>query len=105
MSTSSLESDKVLILREQLPLPGSYVAPRTSTENALANIWSTALSMDRVGIHDRYQDLGGDSLHAIVIFSMIEDEFRIAVPMATLVTASTVAELAGVIDHFTTAAR
>ena len=89
------------MLREQLPLPQPYVAPRTPTEMSLAEIWSTVLSMDCVGIDDRYEDLGGDSLQATIIFSLIEETFRIALPMATLVDASTIAELALRIDRIT----
>jgi acyl carrier protein len=55
--------------------------------------------MDRVGIDDDYNDLGGDSLHASVIFTMIQDAFRISLPMSVLVNASSIAELARVIDR------
>ena len=86
--------DGYRIAREQLPLPKPYVAPRTSTEQRLAAIWQTVLSMDRVGVDDNYHDLGGDSFLAAVIFARIEDEFGVAIPMATLMTASTIADLA-----------
>ncbi|MDP3718280.1 MAG: amino acid adenylation domain-containing protein [Acidobacteriota bacterium] len=39
-----------------------YQAPRTSTEQAIAAIWKTALHVDRVGIDDNFFDLGGHSL-------------------------------------------
>jgi acyl carrier protein len=90
--------EHVLVKRVQLPLPQRYLAPRTPTEAKLAKIWAAALSMDRVGVHDRYHDLGGDSLLAAAIFSMIEHTFDAEVPMALLVEASTIAELAPRID-------
>lgn len=55
--------------------------------------------MDCVGIHDSYHDLGGDSLLAAVIFSKIEDAFRIEISMGTIVDAPTIAELAAEIDQ------
>ena len=87
------------IARRLLPLPAPYVAPRTQTERRLAVIWRNVLGMDRVGIEDSYNDLGGDSLIAAVIFARIEDLFGIDVPMATIIRASTIAKLAAEIDR------
>ncbi len=39
-----------------------YVAPRTHTEEALAEIWRLILGLERVGIYDNFFDLGGNSL-------------------------------------------
>ena len=92
-------SAQFVIRREQLPLlTRPYAAPRTSTERSLAEIWSAALSLDRVGIDDRYLDLGGDSLIAAVIFSRIEAKLGARLPMVMLDSAPTIAELAARID-------
>ncbi len=40
----------------------AYVAPRTTTEETLANIWQDLLQVEQVGIHDNFFTLGGDSL-------------------------------------------
>lgn len=90
--------EESLVRREQLPLPSAYVEPRTATEARLAEIWSTVLSMDRVGVEDSYHDLGGDSFLATVIFGMIEETFRIELPVALLAEAATIAALAQKID-------
>jgi hypothetical protein len=42
------------ILRSELSLDQDYVAPRSATEKQLADIWQTALNLDRVGIDDNY---------------------------------------------------
>ncbi|MEU9316904.1 amino acid adenylation domain-containing protein [Streptomyces sp. NPDC048295] len=47
----------------------SYVAPRTPVEERVAGIWRDALGRDRVGVHDGFFQLGGDSLNALVIAS------------------------------------
>jgi len=95
--------EPLLVLRDQLPLPQPYTAPRTSTETVLAEIWRTALSMDSVGIFDSYLDLGGDSFLATVIFSMIETAIGVTIPMSLLVSSPTIAELAQKIDQFNNA--
>ncbi|HZS44938.1 MAG TPA: amino acid adenylation domain-containing protein, partial [Blastocatellia bacterium] len=53
--------------RSNLSLDKSYVAPRTAIEKELADIWGSVLGLDRVGIHDNYFDLGGDSIRSIQI--------------------------------------
>jgi acyl carrier protein len=90
--------DAGLIKRDQLPLPTRYVGPRTPTEARLAAIWASVLSMDRVGVNDRYHDLGGDSLLATMIFGMIREAFTVEIPIAILVEAASIGELAPRID-------
>ncbi|MFF9352045.1 amino acid adenylation domain-containing protein [Streptomyces sp. NPDC014734] len=59
--------------RKALPAPdrsrdsraGEYTAPRTPVERAIAEELATALDLDQVGVHDRFFDLGGDSIRAI----------------------------------------
>src|SRR6185503_13337041 len=41
-----------------------FVAPSTPTEKKLARVWAQVLDADRVGVHDNFLDLGGQSLHA-----------------------------------------
>ena len=89
----------ILIRREQLVLLTTpYVEPRTPTERSLAEIWCAFLSLDRVGVEDRYLDLGGDSLTAAFIFAQIEEKFEVRLAMATLEIAPTIAQLAPRID-------
>jgi amino acid adenylation domain-containing protein len=61
--------------RRALPVPAevrpelgaAYVAPRTSMEMVLAEIWAQALEVNRVGIHDNFFALGGDSITSLRI--------------------------------------
>ena len=39
-----------------------YVAPRTPEEEALVEVWESVLGIDRIGIHDEFIGLGGDSI-------------------------------------------
>jgi amino acid adenylation domain-containing protein/non-ribosomal peptide synthase protein (TIGR01720 family) len=47
--------------------PPAFVAPGTAAEHALASIWAEVLRVDRVGLHDNFVELGGDSISAIRI--------------------------------------
>jgi amino acid adenylation domain-containing protein len=59
--------------RRALPIPDhsdsdpgdTYVAPRSWIEETLAGIWASVLGVDRVGIHNNFFELGGDSVLAI----------------------------------------
>ena len=94
-----MTSDAGVVLRRDLLLTQPYVAPRNAAERKLSDIRCNVLSMDRVGVDDNYNDLGGDSLAAIMMFTLIRQAFGIEVPVATLINAPTIAELASEIER------
>ena len=47
----------------------AYVPPRNEVEHKLARIWAEVLSLDQVGIHDNFFDLGGHSLEIMRLVS------------------------------------
>jgi non-ribosomal peptide synthase protein (TIGR01720 family) len=63
--------------RKALPAPvvsraavaRAYAAPRTATESTIAAIWGVVLGIDKVGIHDHFFELGGDSILSIQVIS------------------------------------
>ena len=81
-----------------LPVGGEFVAPRTESEKQLAAVWSEVLGAQRVGIHDNFFDLGGNSLLALRLVSRIRSVFSVDLPLVTLFAAPTVAELAQRLD-------
>nr|QEO74876.1 AMP-dependent synthetase and ligase [uncultured bacterium] len=54
---------------ERPELSVAYQAPRSAVEEELVRIWSEVLGVERVGIHDNFFDLGGDSILSIRIIS------------------------------------
>jgi amino acid adenylation domain-containing protein/non-ribosomal peptide synthase protein (TIGR01720 family) len=44
---------------------GEHAAPRTPEERALAEAWQEVLGVERVGIHEHFFELGGDSIQAV----------------------------------------
>ncbi len=96
---SSMPISDTIVLRRDFPLLGPFGSPRTPTEKTLAEIWRNALCMDAVGVTDNYEELGGDSLLAASIFAEIEQTFKIEIPMATLVDAPNIEQLAPRIDE------
>ncbi|MDZ8093916.1 MAG: non-ribosomal peptide synthase/polyketide synthase [Nostoc sp. DedQUE05] len=91
--------------RKALPIPDShntqavsFVAPRTSVEKVLADIWANVLHLKQVGVLDNFFELGGHSLSTIRVMSQVNETFQIKLPLRHLFTAPTVAELAQTIE-------
>jgi oxalate---CoA ligase len=58
-----------------------YVAPRNSVEAALVEIWAEVIGAERVGMHDNFFALGGDSLRAARVTSRVQAAFGVAVTL------------------------
>ena len=71
-----------------------YVAPRTPTEEGIAEVWSQVLDRSQVGVHDDFFELGGHSLLATQVISRIRNTFQMELPLRTLFEARTIAGLA-----------
>ena len=72
-----------------------YTAPRTPTEQLLANIWQEVLGVDRVGVHDNFFEIGGDSILSIMIISRV-NRAGLGLTAKQLFEWQTIAELAQV---------
>ncbi|WP_274914307.1 non-ribosomal peptide synthetase [Streptomyces sp. WZ-12] len=83
--------------REDTAVRAPYVAPRTATERRLAEVWRAALGLDRVGVHDAFGDLGGDSL---LVLRVLAGARAAGLPLdpATALAHPTLAELADALD-------
>jgi amino acid adenylation domain-containing protein len=81
--------------RPEMKFPG--VSPRTPVEKHLAEIWAEILALDEVGIHDDFFALGGHSLAATRVVSLILKTFQLEIPLQSLFQSPTVAAMAVVI--------
>jgi acyl carrier protein len=71
-----------------------FFAPRTPIEQALADLWSELLGVEKVGIHDSFFDLGGHSLLLVKMNARLEQQFQLSLPLGILFEAPTVEQLA-----------
>jgi polyketide synthase PksJ len=76
-------------------LQSAYAAPRTDSEQTLANIWQEVLGIKQVGVNDNFFELGGDSVIAI---QMIAKANKVGFQLAAMhiFQHQTIAELAAV---------
>ena len=83
------------------PYPGHSgpVPPRTKTQAALRELFATLLQRPDLGIDQNFFELGGHSLLAVRLFSRIEQEWGIRLPIETLLEAPSVEALAARLDQ------
>ncbi|ASA21624.1 non-ribosomal peptide synthetase [Paenibacillus donghaensis] len=76
----------------------SYTAPRSIIEIQLAEIWGEVLNWSRVGIHDHFFDLGGNSLLAVKLLAEMRSKMEVDFTLRQLLVASTIANVAAELD-------
>jgi acyl transferase domain-containing protein/NRPS condensation-like uncharacterized protein len=75
--TGEEKNDKNKSPRWHPHLTAPYVAPQTDIEQTMANIWQNMFAIEKVGIHDDFFELGGDSLKALQLVSELQKKFAV----------------------------
>ena len=70
----------------------ALVAPESPLAIMLADMWSKALKVDPIGIHDNFFDLGGDSLKAATFINELQEKWGGTVYVSAIFDAPTIAE-------------
>lgn len=90
--------------RRSLPAPdtikpeaATFVAPHTSVEKALTQIWSQILGIEQVGIHDNFFTLGGDSILSIQAIAKA-NQVGLRLTPKQIFEHQTIAQLAAIAD-------
>lgn len=87
--------------RKKLPTPHAYdlsaqshyVAPRTSTEEAIASLWAKALGLEKVGVRDNFFQIGGHSLAAVDLVESMKPIMNKEIAIKQLFDAPTIESL------------
>jgi amino acid adenylation domain-containing protein len=87
--------------RAALPAPSdarpglerAFVPPRSELEESLAAIWKEILHLESVGVQDGFFELGGNSLHAVQLFSRIRDTLEIDIRFQEFFSHPTIEDL------------
>jgi amino acid adenylation domain-containing protein len=83
---------------ERSDLEEMFVAPRSWTEERLAEIWADLLGVARVGVHDNFFKMGGHSLLAVSLMARIQKQFQQDLPLSVLFEATNVENLAVILQ-------
>ncbi|MCX4090722.1 non-ribosomal peptide synthase/polyketide synthase, partial [Nocardia sp. alder85J] len=108
MPAALVELDAIPLTRngklDQRALPApefrghEFRAPATAAEQAVAEVFAELLGVDRVGADDDFFALGGNSLLATRVAARLSVALSTEVPVRRLFEASTVAELAALLE-------
>ncbi len=78
--------------------PAGRTAPRTAVEARIAAIWREVLGIEQLGVDEDFLALGGDSLQATQVAGRVLRSFGLDVPLGRLLTRSTVADMAALVQ-------
>jgi thioesterase domain-containing protein/acyl carrier protein len=100
--------------RRALPAPdqtdlapkAKFAAPKDEIESRLVQIWEVVLGVRPIGIRHNFFELGGHSLVAVRLMNRVEQAFGKKLPIATLLQAPTIEQLAAILrqEGWTTSA-
>lgn len=96
-ATDVLDTQNLCHKHARPEIAQEYIAPRNEVEQTIAKLWQDMLSIEKVGIHDDFFELGGDSLIAVPLLIKLRDTFQKSLSPAVLPQAPTVAQLAELI--------
>jgi amino acid adenylation domain-containing protein len=88
---------------EQAGAQKTYIAPRTATEQTIAEVWAEVLRRDKskISADDNFFDLGGHSLLATQVVSRLRQRFGVEIPMRAIFDRPSVSELAQTVEQAT----
>ncbi len=95
MTTNGKVDRSALPERDQSLLsPVHFASPGTETEHRLAEIWQDVLGIGRIGIHDNFYELGGDSIKAVQIAARL-NKHQLKLEVKHLFQYPTIADVSG----------
>jgi FkbH-like protein len=84
--------------KQRPALPIDYVAPSNELEKSICKIWEKVLGVEKVGIHDNFFQIGGQSLLGTRILSRLRQETGVGLRLPHLFGSPTVASIANLIE-------
>ncbi|MFS1524194.1 SDR family NAD(P)-dependent oxidoreductase [Microbulbifer sp. 2304DJ12-6] len=82
-TVQSNDRDK-LVLMERPDMTSAFAEPEGEMQKQMSDIWSALLGIQRIGIHDDFFELGGDSLIATKLVSAIRSDLGVEVALSTI---------------------
>jgi fengycin family lipopeptide synthetase D len=95
MTSSGKVDRKALPAPEMAQLASGtvYVAPRNALEAQLVEIWQQVLGRDQIGVEDNFFNLGGHSLRAIRVVSIVRQNISVEIKLSEVFAHPTIAGL------------
>ena len=99
--TANGKTDRAVLtaLARTRPATAEYEPPPPGTATILTALWSRTLDIDRIGIHDNFFDLGGDSVTAIGLVAGISRQVGLPGQSSRLLACHTIAEQSAEVER------
>jgi amino acid adenylation domain-containing protein len=85
--------------KERPALAQSYEAPESSTEKYLTNLWEQTLEIAPIGRHDKFFELGGNSILAAKFIGRLQKDLDASIFITTIFDHPTVASYAALLEE------
>jgi amino acid adenylation domain-containing protein len=88
-----IDRQKLPGIQDQDRMRKAYIAPATATEKKLAKIWEEILGIEKIGIHDDFFELGGNSLMIGQIINRAYKQLGIQITFKSFFSGPTIHQL------------
>jgi amino acid adenylation domain-containing protein len=78
-----------------------YVPPATGMQRSLVEVWQRIFGYEKIGIRDDFLELGGDSLKAVTLVSLIHKTLQVKVSLTEIFSRQTIEALAAFMQDST----
>lgn len=98
--TSNGKLDKKALPEPQIEMKSDHIAPSSSVEVGLAQIWAELLNLDEnvISIDDSFFEVGGHSLKATILINKINQQFKVRIPLTEVFSKDTIRQQAEFIE-------
>ncbi|MEM7334657.1 MAG: FkbM family methyltransferase [Chloroflexota bacterium] len=93
MAQMAIQNQKARVQTE------AYVAPTSSVEKQLVQIWQSVLGVEKVGVNDNFREIGGTSLNGVQLIAQIKRELSVDLSIIDLFEHPTVRAMTRFIEH------
>ena len=84
--------------KDRPELKQQLIKPRTDLERYLCELWCTCLDLNEVGIHDKFFELGGNSLQAAQFINRLQERLETTIFTLTIFDHPTIAAYAKMLE-------
>lgn len=77
---------------------GLFVAPESKLQSQLCEIWSELLGVEKVGVNDKFFEIGGDSISVLGMQKLIKQKLKIDIGVVDIFGCPTIKDLARNLD-------
>ncbi|HEX6903706.1 MAG TPA: non-ribosomal peptide synthase/polyketide synthase [Thermoanaerobaculia bacterium] len=96
--TANGKVDRRALPDPDAPVSAGFVAPRTPLETFVAGLFQEVLGIERIGVHDDFFEMGGNSISGAVLINRLQQELGQIVQVVVIFDHPTVESMAAYLE-------